>query len=674
MKLIRKTFKKNNLTKDSYDDIRSKTSNLNIVILFFSVLMLVYLGYKDMGRIYRDNLNEIEVKLKDTSNNINNVMDYSIKSLNLLEQVLRDNHAFSSEYIELFNSFEYNSKTNQYYYPVDDKVSISGLGNPENLSDSLKSDLITAMLLTPYFEITKINLPSIQWIYFVSNQNFINLYPPVEAKDYLFVSSTLEEDFYSLTLPDINPTRSLVTTNIYTDQVGAGLMVTLSKPVYNKNTYLGALSLDYTLTQLEDIIKSNALDYTMFILVNDSQEVVAYNNNDQVSEIFYLNDLVKEMNVNSETLFKTTQKDGFQVIDKHLIKVEEISNLPWKLISIRKMSSIYFDVIKGQVFFYLLLLSLLFTISVYFKKLKIDSIIYNNNLKFKQVFDQTVQLMAVLDTKGNILSINQTALKMVGKESFELIGKPFSESPWWNWSENMIQFINDAIDQANHGEQIKEDVIHYDTEDNKHFVEFSMNPIYNKKGQIEYLAANGKDITDRIKLRDSIEHLSKIDMLTNLMNRRGIMEIINTEVSRFNRTGGVFSLILCDVDFFKKVNDTYGHNVGDEVLKALSQCMVQLVRAHDKVGRWGGEEFLIILPNTNYEKAMELSHRIRLALKEIQLESLNQPTLTHITLTFGVTEYNSKYDISTIIKQADDALYYGKNHGRDQVVGYRDLQ
>jgi len=675
MKSLINTFAKYDSTKESNDDIRNTIPYLFIMILLICVLMLVYLSYSDMKRIYTDNLNEIELKLKDTSNSINYVMDYSIKSLNLIEQGLMADHSFSSEDTEIFNDFEFNNETNQYYYPVDNKVSISGIGDLQNLSDSLKSDVLTAMELTPYFEIAKHNLPSIRWIYFVSKQHFINLYPPAEAKDYLFEYHTLEEDFYKLTLPDLNPTREIITTNIYTDQAGAGLMITLSKPVYKNNEYLGALSLDYTLTQLEEILQSNTLTHTMFVLINDNQEVVAYNNSDnKPSTIIHLNDLIEDKHISLESLLKLTSQEGFQVVDNYLIKVEDIPVLPWKLISIRKTSSIYLDVLKGQVFLSLLLLSLLFTIILYYRKQKNDLIIHNNKLKFEQVFDQTVQLMAVLDTDGNILSINQTALAMVGMKSSELIGKPFCEGPWWSWSEHMMQFIRDAVIKTNKGEHIKEDVIHYDIEGKEQYVEFSMNPIYNKKGHIEYLAANGKNITDRIRLKESVERLSKLDMLTNLVNRRGIMEIIDIELSRFNRTNELFSIILCDVDFFKKVNDTYGHNVGDEVLVALSKCMVELVRPYDEVGRWGGEEFLIILPNTNYSEAIELAHRIRLSLKEIQLESLNLPTLTHITLTFGVTEYDPKYDMSTIIKQVDDALYYGKNNGRDQVVGYRELE
>jgi len=186
MKFLKNTSKKYDSTKKSNDDIRNTIPYLFIMILLICALMLVYLSYSDMNRIYNDNLNEIEIKLKETSNNISYVMDYSIKSLNLLEQVLVDSHTFSSDDTDIFNDFEFNNETNQYYYPVDNQVSISGIGNLQNLSESLKSDLLTAMQLTPYFEIAKNDLPSIQWIYFISNQHFINLYPPAEAKDYLF--------------------------------------------------------------------------------------------------------------------------------------------------------------------------------------------------------------------------------------------------------------------------------------------------------------------------------------------------------------------------------------------------------------------------------------------------------------------------------------------------------
>ncbi len=117
-----------------------------------------------------------------------------------------------------------------------------------------------------------------------------------------------------------------------------------------------------------------------------------------------------------------------------------------------------------------------------------------------------------------------------------------------------------------------------------------MSPIYNQKNQIEYLVANGKNITDRIKLNDSMNRLLKSDPLTNLGNRRAIIESMEKEISKFERKGTCFSVLLLDVDYFKNVNDTYGHNVGDEVLKRLSQSLKDQVRNYDDVGRWGGEE------------------------------------------------------------------------------------
>jgi diguanylate cyclase (GGDEF)-like protein len=133
-------------------------------------------------------------------------------------------------------------------------------------------------------------------------------------------------------------------------------------------------------------------------------------------------------------------------------------------------------------------------------------------------------------------------------------------------------------------------------------------------------------------------------------------------------------VLLLDVDYFKNVNDTYGHNVGDEVLKKLSQTLRDQVRNYDEVGRWGGEEFIIVLPETPYEDAIQLADRICSTVNQMKMPYMDMPDFDHITLTIGVAVYDASYALKEIIKHADDALYFGKANGRNQVVGYRDIE
>jgi len=163
-----------------------------------------------------------------------------------------------------------------------------------------------------------------------------------------------------------------------------------------------------------------------------------------------------------------------------------------------------------------------------------------------------------------------------------------------------------------------------------------------------------------------IEQLALTDSLTGLANRRNIMNLMAVEVSRCGRNGGSFSLIMCDIDFFKKVNDTYGHDTGDYVLKTVADVMIENLRQQDVTSRWGGEEFLIMLPYTELEKAVAVAEKLRTAIGETMMSFAGETF--NVTMTFGVSTFDKNLGLEKAIKRADDALYLGKQTGRNKVL------
>jgi len=165
---------------------------------------------------------------------------------------------------------------------------------------------------------------------------------------------------------------------------------------------------------------------------------------------------------------------------------------------------------------------------------------------------------------------------------------------------------------------------------------------------------------------EKIEQLALTDSLTGLANRRNIMNMMSIEVSRCGRNGGSFALIMSDIDFFKNVNDNYGHDTGDYVLKRISDIMRENLRQQDVVSRWGGEEFLIMLPYTDLQKAVSVAEKLREAVKGAEMSFAG--ARFSITMTFGVSEFDKNLGLEKAIKKADDALYLGKHTGRDKVL------
>jgi len=167
--------------------------------------------------------------------------------------------------------------------------------------------------------------------------------------------------------------------------------------------------------------------------------------------------------------------------------------------------------------------------------------------------------------------------------------------------------------------------------------------------------------------RDQILHqtmirLSQEDELTGLFNRRRTAELIENEIQRASRYDTIFSVILMDIDHFKAVNDRFGHQAGDEVLIKIAEVIRSKVRATDLVGRWGGEEFLIISPETDIGGGFSLAGKIRSRLESIYLGKIG-----HRTASFGVTAFDDGDDIGAIIARADAGLYAAKRGGRNRI-------
>ena len=163
-----------------------------------------------------------------------------------------------------------------------------------------------------------------------------------------------------------------------------------------------------------------------------------------------------------------------------------------------------------------------------------------------------------------------------------------------------------------------------------------------------------------------VKELALRDQLTGLFNRRALHDIFELEMSRVNRNKKTFSIILLDIDHFKVLNDTYGHDYGDIVLQKVASALQDSIRSMDKVARWGGEEFLVFLPETNKEQASHLAEKLRLAVSNIELTY--QDKLLQVTVSLGVCEYNQQGEYKDMVKQADLGLYKAKETGRNKVV------
>lgn len=196
--------------------------------------------------------------------------------------------------------------------------------------------------------------------------------------------------------------------------------------------------------------------------------------------------------------------------------------------------------------------------------------------------------------------------------------------------------------------------------------DWSNTPIFNQFDELIGWLCLAKDITEEREKQDKILYLSQHDPLTGLYNRGYMLEKLEIEKSRFERSKKPFSVIILDIDFFKSVNDNYGHEAGDDVLKTVSSIMKNTVRKTDFVGRWGGEEFVIILPFTDTEGAYDLAEKVRKNIENERFIYNNQ--ILKLTITGGISCSCEGNNIADYIRKADNALLKGKSSGRNIVI------
>ena len=168
---------------------------------------------------------------------------------------------------------------------------------------------------------------------------------------------------------------------------------------------------------------------------------------------------------------------------------------------------------------------------------------------------------------------------------------------------------------------------------------------------------------------------ANLDPLTGLPNRGIFHNKLETLCKSVQKDHKKLALLFIDLDYFKQVNDTYGHGVGDQVLKFLSQALKDNIRTSDYIARYGGEEFVIVLPQTNVEKTIQIAENLRKIINSLRFEVRNNSQTLKITCSFGISTFTHKNSNSTeVFNAADKALYQAKESGRDAIVVAKDEQ
>jgi diguanylate cyclase (GGDEF)-like protein/PAS domain S-box-containing protein len=294
---------------------------------------------------------------------------------------------------------------------------------------------------------------------------------------------------------------------------------------------------------------------------------------------------------------------------------------------------------------------------------------YENKLRKSEelhrlLADNVSDMIWTINLDGELTYISPSVKRLLGFSVKEIMNQNISRT----FSDKSFVYINQVLYDANicfdnnkPFKPFRKDIEQISKDGSTIWTDLTISGIYDNQDQFVGLVGVSKDISEKKKMEEEIIKLSITDKLTQIYNRVKLDETLNNELLRSKRNGVPSSIILLDIDKFKLVNDNYGHQVGDSVLVEFANVLKKHIRGIDTLGRWGGEEFLIILPGTNLDGAVNLAEKLRECVSAYHFSVAG-----HITASFGVAISVNNIETELIFR-VDQALYLAKSNGRDRV-------
>lgn len=485
------------------------------------------------------------------------------------------------------------------------------------------------------------------FVYITTFNDIVHIYPSVSLKYEKYASNATAQHWYKAA--DFQ-NKTYGWEEPYNDLGGMGQMVTVSYPFYDKEENLkGVVSHDITIQQILNRFMKNIelYDNSTIILVSKTGKAISTNNQKYNDEI----ELKNKDSYKGILYYSSNNKfEELKNLNKNIINSEytELNDLTTKALNnLKDKNSYNFEYTKQ-------LNDNKETFQVVSSRIPTTDWVIIHAVPNSQILDK-------FDDNNTKMQFSIAILLII---LYFIVGLIYYFRFFLP-----ITTISELLDKVGKGEFNHNLSTKYGGEIGKLFFNFSkmIENIKKSKNILEKYNENlelevknrTKEIDEKNKL---LEKLATEDNLTKLYNRNKLDEVLEIELNRTNRTLEPFGIIIVDIDYFKEVNDTYGHQIGDSVLKEFAEILKEHSRKTDIVGRWGGEEFLIICPNTQLEGIINLANKLR---KDI--ESYSFSLGEQKTASFGVAIYKYGESIYDLIKRADDSLYIAKEKGRNRV-------
>jgi diguanylate cyclase (GGDEF)-like protein/PAS domain S-box-containing protein len=370
-----------------------------------------------------------------------------------------------------------------------------------------------------------------------------------------------------------------------------------------------------------------------------------------------------------------TDKDG----NKYALYEKELDNLPgWKVVYLHdlgnashRMLSILASKDFSKVIIVFFVITGLSSVYLYrtanreiMKREKAEEALKESEKKCRNIFENVIDVFYQADADGNFQDISPSVLRYLGYSREELIGKPVTNM--YADPQDRLKFL-EAMQES--GEVVDYEVRVKAKNGQLLYVSVFAHFVYDSSGKKTGVEGTFRDITERKHTAEELKRLNELlvrrattDHLTGISNRLKFSEALDSEIKRSRRYDIPLSLVMFDIDHFKRINDTYGHQAGDRVLCELAELIVKIVRANDLFARWGGEEFMVLTTETSGESARILAEKLREIVDKNEFSGVG-----HVTCSFGVVQLDRDDNIEQFTRRADQALYRAKTLGRNRV-------
>ncbi len=618
-----------------------KTALTSIIFIEITLLILYfYVTYglvnKSSEFILKDIRETVYSKVDDIKSNINRNL-FEIERIAYLFQNEHQNFFKYYKNIELDKVPVFKKAPNgMYYKAINNGGSSLVISNHIKIDKNLENELIKTELFDDNFKLIVDNNQMISSAYFNSRHNYSRYYPFIKDIYNVFPSSydIKKYNFYYKADLSHNPDKKVVWTDIYLDPAGQGWMISSIVPIYKNNLLEGVTGFDITIEKIVEALFKTKIPYSgSSFLINNNGEIIATTN--KIDKIIGTN--------NNQYKYKKNEKINGTILKE---KINILKHKNKELVSILKK---------------------LLSKQNYKHELMIDGKRY---FIFTKYIEKTSWYIITLIKEDDVLKeVNELKRYYIGLGIFIIsliiIFYTIFFIYLYKKAQNFVKEINKPL--------LKIITLTKNIGKKKKLEELTSTGVTeldllneNFNNMVKELEERTKKLIEVESKRELQEHLANIDALTGAYNRRFLTNFTESYLKIVKRERSIFSLMIIDIDDFKVVNDSYGHNTGDEILILLVEHMKNLLRENDIIVRFGGDEFIVLLPDTNQENTMNVAKKILEKTSEIRYPF--EDKFVSITISIGTAEYNKNDEnIETILRRADDSLYNSKHKGKNTV-------